>query len=71
MPSRLWHYCNNLQRYAITLPIEAEVAAAMQYAIGNKVNASRWNCSGGESKRTTDAEVVSTLASVVRFDSHL
>jgi hypothetical protein len=31
--SRPWHYYNNLQRYAIAPPTEAEVAAAMQYAI--------------------------------------
>ena len=30
---RLWHYCHNLQRYAVAPPTEAEVAAAMQYAI--------------------------------------
>jgi hypothetical protein len=30
---RLWHYCNNLQRYAIVPPTEAEVAEAVQYAI--------------------------------------
>jgi hypothetical protein len=30
---RPWHYCNNLQRYAVAPPTEAEVAAAMQYAI--------------------------------------
>jgi hypothetical protein len=37
---RPWHYCNNLQRYAIAPPTEAEKAAAMQYAIGNEVNGS-------------------------------
>jgi hypothetical protein len=37
---RLWHYCNNLQRYAIAPPTEAEMAAAMQYAIDNEVNGS-------------------------------
>jgi hypothetical protein len=37
---RLWHYCHNLQRYAIAPPTEAEKAAAMQYAIGNEVNGS-------------------------------
>jgi hypothetical protein len=37
---RLWHYCNNLQRYAVAPPTEAEVAAAMQYATENEVNSS-------------------------------
>ncbi|KAJ8590851.1 hypothetical protein M405DRAFT_139970 [Rhizopogon salebrosus TDB-379] len=37
---RLWHYCNDLQRYAIAPPTEAEMAAAMQHAIGNEVNGS-------------------------------
>jgi hypothetical protein len=37
---RLWHYCNNLQRYAIAPATEAEKAAGMQYAIGNEVNGS-------------------------------
>jgi hypothetical protein len=40
MLPRLWHYCHNLQRYAIAPPTEAEKAAAMQYAIGNEVNGS-------------------------------
>jgi hypothetical protein len=40
MLPRLWHYCNNLQRYAIAPPTEAEKAAAMQYVIGNEVNGS-------------------------------
>src|ERR1700710_2849930 len=31
--SRLWDYCNNLQRYAVAPPTEAEVAAAMQDVI--------------------------------------
>jgi hypothetical protein len=35
---RLWHYCNYLQRYAIAPPTEAEVAAAMQYAIDHAAN---------------------------------
>jgi hypothetical protein len=33
MLPHLWHYCNNLQRYAIAPPTEAEVAEAMQYVI--------------------------------------
>jgi hypothetical protein len=33
MLPRLWHSCNNLQRYAVAPPTEAEVATAMQYAI--------------------------------------
>jgi hypothetical protein len=37
---RLWHYSNNLQRYAIAPATEAEKAAGMQYAIGNEVNGS-------------------------------
>jgi hypothetical protein len=37
---RLWHYCDNLQRYAIAPPTEAEVAAAMQYVTDNEVNGS-------------------------------
>jgi hypothetical protein len=40
MLPRLWHYCNNLQRYAIAPPTKAEVAAAMQYATENEVNGS-------------------------------
>jgi hypothetical protein len=35
---RLWHDCNNSQRYAIAPATEAEMAAAMQYVIGNEVN---------------------------------
>ena len=30
---RPWHYYNNVQRYAVAPPTEAEMAAAMQYAI--------------------------------------
>src|ERR1700709_894292 len=37
---RPWHYHNNLQRYGIAPPSDAEVVAAMQYAIGNEVNRS-------------------------------
>ncbi|KAJ8597780.1 hypothetical protein M405DRAFT_189142 [Rhizopogon salebrosus TDB-379] len=44
MLPRLWHYCNNLQRYAIAPPTEAEKAAAMHYAIGNEVNGSAHQC---------------------------
>jgi hypothetical protein len=40
MLPRLWHYCHNLQRYAIAPATDAEKAAAMQYAIGNEVNGS-------------------------------
>jgi hypothetical protein len=36
--ARLWHDCNNSQRYAIAPATEAEMAAAMQYVIGNEVN---------------------------------
>jgi hypothetical protein len=35
MLPRLCHYCNNLQRYAIAPPTEAEKAAAMQYVTDN------------------------------------
>jgi hypothetical protein len=35
---RLWHDCNNSQRYAIAPATEAEMTAAMQHAIGNEVN---------------------------------
>jgi hypothetical protein len=35
---RLWHDCNNSQRYAIAPATEAEMATAMQYVIGNEVN---------------------------------
>jgi hypothetical protein len=38
--ARLWHYYNNLQRYAIAPATEAEKAAAMQHAIGSEVNGS-------------------------------
>jgi hypothetical protein len=37
---RPWHYYNNLQRYGIAPPTEAEVATAMRYAIGNEVDSS-------------------------------
>ncbi|KAJ8587107.1 hypothetical protein M405DRAFT_325182 [Rhizopogon salebrosus TDB-379] len=40
MLPRLWHYCNNLQRYAIAPATEEERAAAMQYATNNEVNGS-------------------------------
>jgi hypothetical protein len=36
----LWHYCHNLQRYAIAPATEAEKAAAMQYVTDNEVNGS-------------------------------
>jgi hypothetical protein len=35
---RLWHHCNNLQRYAVAPPTEAEVAAAMQYAADSRTS---------------------------------
>jgi hypothetical protein len=35
---RLWHYWNNLQRYAVAPPTEVEKAAAMQYVIDHAVD---------------------------------